>query len=117
MFFNTLKFIIVTIIFTFIIGGVVYLFLAPFNQMVFFQTGIFQQKFKQMAEERITLLNNSSSIKTPLLNASVEENEFENKIIEARKNDQTFWVLFSIIAFIFSILFYTGWTQIKRGGS
>jgi len=116
IFFPTLKFILATIILAAILGGIVWMLISPFNKLSFFIIGKLNQPFKEKAYQEIQKIENSSVIKNPLLNYTAQTDEFEQQLIEARRNDERFWLIAGLIAFVLCVIFYTAWTERKRGG-
>lgn len=90
--------------------------ISPFNKLSFFIIGKLNQPFKEKAYQEIQKIENSSVIKNPLLNYTAQTDEFEQQLIEARRNDERFWLIAGLIAFVLCVIFYTAWTERKRGG-
>jgi len=116
MLFQTAKWIAVTLLLSFVIGIIGVIFIKPIGTYTYFVGSKLTNPIIEEAREEAQNLNESGlTYSAEIMNAVTEEKEYHKTLWEAHQNNETFWMLMGIMTFIAAALFYTGWTEVKKG--
>lgn len=115
MIWNTVIVISAFLVFTFVLFGIVYFLIKPFNSYSFALTGSMLAPIESFANQQYEKADNSSLVAKTMLNYSSVNADTMQEVEEARKHDELIWLIGGLVGFVVSVLLYTAYTQTQRG--
>jgi len=117
MIWNTAKFIGITLFMAFLIGGFGLLMVKPGLTFIYFVGSQLTGPVLEEAGNKAQILQDQGLNYSANITGAIQyEKEYHSELWGSYQNTSTVWMLMGFLTFIAAALFYTGWTEVKKGG-